>query len=128
MVPAADRLEAVFQRVDSYGIGRRPAENKNFFDFRCAYGEQQLADQLRDFLDAMVADNPRFFQLLARNVLPLSPPIGLFGNFVVESVDEHRNAFDIKSAMMPIVDYARIYALKHRIQGNQYARAAEWAA
>ncbi len=76
----------------------------------------------------MVAGNPRFFQLLARNVLPLSPPIGLFGKFVVESVDEHRKAFDIKSAMMPIVDYARIYALKHGVPRHQHAGAAAGAA
>jgi CBS domain-containing protein len=33
----------------------------------------------------------------------------------VESKGEHRNKFDIKSAMTPIVDFARIYALKHKI-------------
>ena len=63
----------------------------------------------------VIGQNPRFFQLLARNVLQLSPPIGFFGNFVVESVGENKKAFDIKSSMMPIVDYARIYALQHNI-------------
>ncbi|MCP4716767.1 MAG: hypothetical protein GY868_16720, partial [Deltaproteobacteria bacterium] len=38
---------------------------------------------------------------------------GFFGNFVVESVGNQGQAFDIKSAMMPIVDWARIYALQH---------------
>jgi PAS domain S-box-containing protein len=112
----------VWKRYFSEWIHAASAEDllktKIFFDFRCAYGEDGLAAQLRDFLTAMVADNQRFFQLLARNVLPLSPPIGLFGKFVVESVDEHRKAFDIKSAMMPIVDYARIYALKHAVQAT----------
>ncbi len=88
---------------------------KIFFDFRCAYGEIALVDELRNFLNEIVSNNPRFFQLLARNVLTLSPPIGFFGNFVVESFGEHRNVFDIKSSMLPIVDYARIYALKHKI-------------
>jgi CBS domain-containing protein len=91
---------------------------KIFFDFRNAYGEQNLVDQLRDYLDEIVSDNPRFFQLLARNVLALSPPIGFFGNFVVESVGEHRNVFDIKSSMLPIVDYARIYAINHTIRAT----------
>jgi len=91
---------------------------KIFFDFRCAYGEQELVNQLRDYLDEIVSSNPRFFQLLARNVLALSPPIGLFGTFVVESVGEHRNVFDIKSSMLPIVDYARIYALNHKIRAT----------
>ncbi len=39
----------------------------------------------------------------------------MFGKFVVESVGDQRKAFDIKSSMMPIVDYARIYALQHNI-------------
>ena len=30
----------------------------------------------------------------------------------MESKGEHRDAFDIKSAMMPIVDFARVYSLK----------------
>jgi len=88
---------------------------KIFFDFRCGYGEGNFTRQLREYLDEIVADNNRFFQLLARNVLPLSPPIGFFGNFVIESVGEDKKAFDIKSSMMPIVDYARIYALKNKI-------------
>jgi PAS domain S-box-containing protein len=88
---------------------------KIFFDFRSAYGEQEFIRLLRTHLSDIVSQNPRFFQLLARNVLQLSPPIGFFGNFVVESVGEQRKAFDIKSSMMPIVDYARIYAVQHNI-------------
>jgi PAS domain S-box-containing protein len=91
---------------------------KIFFDFRSAYGAQELVSQLRDYLDEIVSSNPRFFQLLARNVLALSPPIGFFGNFAVESVGDHRNVFDIKSSMLPIVDYARIYALNHKIRAT----------
>jgi CBS domain-containing protein len=100
------------------GTGEDLLRTKIFFDFRNAYGEQSLVDQLRDYLDEIVSDNPRFFQLLARNVLELGPPIGFFGNFVVESVGEHRNVFDIKSSMLPIVDYARIYAIHHTIRAT----------
>ena len=35
---------------------------------------------------------------------------------MVASKGEHRNTFDIKSAMMPIVDFARIYALKNSLE------------
>ena len=34
---------------------------------------------------------------------------------MVEPKGAHKDAFDIKAAMMPIVDLARIYALKHTI-------------
>jgi CBS domain-containing protein len=35
---------------------------------------------------------------------------------VVESKGEHQRALDIKSAMTPIVDFARVYALKNKIE------------
>jgi len=59
-----------------------------------------------------------FFRHLTENALFFKPPIGFFRNFVVESKGEHRNTFDIKSAMMPIVDLARIYALQHRLEAT----------
>jgi PAS domain S-box-containing protein len=88
---------------------------KIFFDFRSGFGEQAYAKELREYLDEILPNNPRFFQLFVRNVLPWSPPISIFGNIVVESVGENRRVFDIKSSMMPIVDYARIYALNNKI-------------
>jgi CBS domain-containing protein len=89
---------------------------KIFFDFRTAYGEESFEHSLREHLNQIVPDNSRFFQMLARNILPMAPPVGLFGNFIVESSGANRGSFDIKSSMMPIVDYARIYALKNKIK------------
>jgi CBS domain-containing protein len=91
---------------------------KIFFDFRTAYGDESFENELRDHLNQIVPDNSRFFQILARNILPMAPPIGFFGNFIVESSGANRGSFDIKSAMMPIVDFARIYALKNRIRSS----------
>jgi len=99
---------------------------KIFFDFRNGYGEESFSLTLREHLDTLVDKNPRFFQMLARNILPMAPPIGLFGNFVVESDGEHRGSFDIKSTMIPIVDFARIYALNNKIHAtNTLARLQE---
>ena len=39
-----------------------------------------------------------------------------FRNFVVESKGPHRNCLNIKRAITPVVDFARIYALKHNIE------------
>jgi CBS domain-containing protein len=91
---------------------------KIFFDFRSAYGEKTFAHDLRIYLDSILVKNPRFFQMLARNILPMAPPVGLFGNFVVETEGKHRGSFDIKSSMMPIVDFARIYALNNNIHAT----------
>ncbi len=87
-----------------------------FFDFRAGYGDTALIDGLRQHLFKALVGWPGFFRHLAENALYFTPPIGFFRNFVVESKGEHRNAFDIKAAMQPIVDYARIYALNNRLE------------
>jgi CBS domain-containing protein len=87
-----------------------------FFDFRHGFGETVLIDALRRHLFNSLEGWSGFFRHLTENALHFKPPIGFFRNFVVESKGEHRSALDIKSAMTPIVDFARIYALKHKIE------------
>ncbi|MFW6332061.1 MAG: DUF294 nucleotidyltransferase-like domain-containing protein [Thermodesulfobacteriota bacterium] len=87
-----------------------------FFDFRGAYGDMNLVSELRKFLFDSLGGWAGFFRHLTENGLHFRPPIGFFRNFVVESKGRHRNQFDIKSAMTPIVDFARIYALKNQIE------------
>ena len=87
-----------------------------FFDFRVGYGDADLINELRGHLFDSLAGWPGFFRHLAENALFFTPPIGFFRNFLVESKGEHRDSFDIKAAMQPVVDYARIYALNHRIE------------
>ena len=87
-----------------------------FFDFRGAYGDMTLIDSLRGCLFGSVGRRKGFLRHLTENALHFRPPIGFFRNFVVESKGEHRNKFDIKRAMVPIVDFARIYALQNRIK------------
>jgi len=87
-----------------------------FFDFRGAYGDTVLIDELRRHLFGSLAGWPGFFRHLTENALYFTPPIGFFRNFLVESKGQHRDTFNIKAAMQPVVDYARIYALRHRVE------------
>ncbi len=87
-----------------------------FFDFRGAYGDFSLIDDLRRFLFGSLVGWSGFFRHLTENALHFKPPLGFFRNFVVESKGEHRNKLDIKSAMTPIVDFARIHALQNSIE------------
>lgn len=87
-----------------------------FFDYRGAYGDMELPAQLRRRLFASFAARPNFFRYLTENSLMVKPPLGFFGNFIVESKGEHRDSFDIKSSMTTIVNIARIYALKNGIE------------
>ncbi len=89
-----------------------------FFDFRGIRGELDLVDDLRAHLFHSLKGWLGFFRNLTENALYFRPPIGFFRNIVVESKGEHKNSFDLKRAMLPIVDFARIYALKHNIKAT----------
>ena len=86
-----------------------------FFDFRSLYGNSELSDELRSFIFETSDGQAGFFQQLAKNSLVHRPPVGLLGKIMVESKGEHQETFDIKSAIMPISDFARIYSLKKRV-------------
>ena len=90
-------------------------ESNIFFDLRGGCGNMELVDELRLFLFESLEGWTRFFRDLAVNALGFKAPLGFFRNFVVESKGEHRNKFDIKKSMTPIVDIARTYALKNNI-------------
>ncbi len=87
-----------------------------FFDFRGGYGDFTLIDKLRNHLFRSLEGWSGFFRNMTENALHFKPPMGFFRNFVVESKGRHRNAFNIKSAMMPIVDFARIFSLEAKIE------------
>jgi CBS domain-containing protein len=89
-----------------------------FFDFRYGFGDIQLVEALRDHLHGAIGRWTGFLRYMTENALHFKPPLGFFRNFVVESKGKHRDALDIKSAMTPIVDFARIYALKNGIQAT----------
>jgi CBS domain-containing protein len=87
-----------------------------FFDFRGAYGDENLVMDLRRHLDGLLAtERPEFFFHLAQSTLQFKPPVGLFGRIQTESADGDREALNLKSALVPVVNFARIYSLKHRV-------------
>lgn len=83
-----------------------------YFDFRWAWGSRQLSHDLKNYLFDSLEGWSGFFRNMVENALYFKPPLGFFRNIVVESKGEHKDSFDIKRAMMPIIDFARIYALK----------------
>jgi CBS domain-containing protein len=94
-----------------------------FFDFKGTYGDLTLATQLKDHLFASIQGWSGFLRNMTENALYFKPPIGLFGKLKVESRGQHKNAFDIKYAMLPITDVTRVFALKNNIyQTNTLGR------
>ncbi len=94
-----------------------------FFDFRGTWGHFDLADQLKLFLLNSIGNWSGFLRNMTENTLYFKPPITRFGKFVVETKGRLKGALDIKIALLPIIDFARVYALKNQIsQTNTLAR------
>ena len=95
-----------------------------FFDFRVLSGEPTLARNLREYIFQEVHDKPIFLYKLALDTIHFRPPTTLLGKIYSESQAE--KYIDLKKTMLHFVNYARIYALKHRVhETNTIARITE---
>jgi len=88
------------------------------FDFRCVHGEQQLARELRAWVFDQMEAYPLFYLHFAQNALLYKPPLSLLGNLQTTSSDEGVKALSLKEALMPVVNSARLYSLRHRIDST----------
>ena len=78
-----------------------------------------MAD-LKDHINILLKNNPSFLVFMTQNALLYKPPVNFYGNIVLGSDNE---SFDIKSSIVPMVNVARIYALKYDIEdGNTIER------
>lgn len=89
-----------------------------FFDFRHIYGDIQLSEELRHYINEYASKNERFFIFLAQNMLQYHAPINIFGNIVLKTKGTDFNTFNIKEALIPIVSFARIYAIKYQLKSQ----------
>ncbi|MBU4487116.1 MAG: PAS domain S-box protein, partial [Candidatus Delongbacteria bacterium] len=85
-----------------------------FFDIRCDYGEDKLVQELQGFIHEKVEQHPQFFIHFAQNCLIYKEPLNLLGRIKAESKDGAKT-FNIKDNLIPIVNFARLYALKNNI-------------
>jgi PAS domain S-box-containing protein len=87
-----------------------------FFDFRTVYGAAELAQELRRHIHAALQDAPAFYHHFAQNALTFKPPFRLPGNiYLGGGATEHAGEINLKDAMMPMVSFARLYALRHQV-------------
>jgi CBS domain-containing protein len=102
-----------FSRFDDWIRNSDPVALLNasiFFDFRSLHGDAALVDRLREFLIENVKDRPVFLRQMASNAVQTRPPLGLFGDIVVQGGEG--GTIDLKSqASRVFVDCARILAL-----------------
>lgn len=83
-----------------------------FFDFRSVYGEEKLTDKLHEVVSSGIKVNPQFIYHLAHNAFNTKVQHVSGGNILSE---KHADVVDLKSAVVPIILFARTYALQHNI-------------
>ena len=87
-----------------------------FFDFRTVFGEAELTQRLRLAMFSALKERPAVFNYFAQNALQFRPPFRLLGNvYLGGGSSEHGGEINLKDAMMPIVAFARLYALRHSL-------------
>jgi PAS domain S-box-containing protein len=87
-----------------------------FFDFRTVYGNADLTLELRRTIHATLANEPAFFHHFAGNAVQFKPPFRLLGNiYLGGGATEHAGEINLKDAMLTMVSFARLYALRHQI-------------
>jgi PAS domain S-box-containing protein len=85
-----------------------------FFDIRCAFGSDELVQELKEYVQALTQKNPEFFIHYANNCLQYKAPLTLFGNLKTQK-QGGKKTINIKESLKPIETFARIYALKHNL-------------
>lgn len=86
-----------------------------FFDFRAVYGEDEFAESLKKHILVESKKNSAYLHILAQSTINLKPQVGFWGNILLETAGAPPETVNIKKTIMPIVNFARIYALKYGI-------------
>ncbi len=86
------------------------------FDLRAISGETALFTGLQDDTLALAKANSIFVRHMIGNSLKHTPPLGLFRGIAPIRSGAHKNTIDLKHAgVVPVVDLARVYALRGAI-------------
>lgn len=97
------------------------------FDRRVLWGNQNMESDFQKAFEEGVQEHPGFIARLGKIASEKKPPIGIFGNFIVEKSGEHKNELDVKlRAVLPIVESVRVLCLVHGItKTNTFERLEE---
>ena len=87
-----------------------------FLDFRPVYGQDYLAQTLRDYTLRLFRTTPALLHFLTSDALSHRVPLNLFKHVILEKNKDHKNEVDLKkSACVHIVDCIRIFAMRESI-------------
>ena len=90
-----------------------------FFDFRPLYGQDELVDELHEWLLPRPPQHPRFLRAMCEDALGCSPSLGWLGNFVFDGGNRFPHTIDLKTrGARPFIDAARIWTLQHGVRAT----------
>jgi CBS domain-containing protein len=104
---------------DQWVVGIEPETQVRFgifFDFRTAYGEKALTDELRQHLFNLLSDSRGFFLHLAEIAKRFDSHLNVFGNINLEKKGAHKNTLEIKSTVESVVFITRLFAFLYKIE------------
>jgi PAS domain S-box-containing protein len=84
-----------------------------FFDFRAVWGDESAAADLRRHIFACVTERPVFLRHLAADTMEFRTPLDVLGRIRPDHPGEDQ--IDLKGALLHIVNFARIYSLRHQV-------------
>ena len=88
-----------------------------FFDFRSAWGNPAMAEELRRFVTATASGNHAFLREMYEDDVGHGVALGWFGRFITESDDpQFKGQMNLKhTATLPLVEAMRLLALRDGI-------------
>ena len=113
-----DRWKAYFSKWINDSTPQDILDAAIFFDFRYIHGDQQLVTQLRAHVNRASANKPVFYYHMAQAVLKFKPPLNMFGRIVGRDKGADALEVDIKKAMMPVLTFARLYAIREKLDST----------
>lgn len=106
-----DRFALWFSQADNISF----LDIHVFFDMSVAWGEERLVDDLKDSIDSLASGQSEFYAHFARNCLQYKTPLNALGQ-LRSSERDGRTVINIKDCLIPLVNFARLYALKFGIR------------
>ena len=89
-----------------------------FFDFRVAWGETDMADDLRHHVTSLVGNNPTFLREMYEDDQDNGTALGWFGRFITEKDEEdYLGQMNLKqTGTLPLVEAMRLLSLREGIE------------
>jgi PAS domain S-box-containing protein len=108
--------KAYFHKWINTANGKDLLDINIFFDIRAVHGEAGFVADLHKHIRQLTEANPAYLYHLTQNTLFLKPQVGFWGNILLETAGAPPETVNIKESIMPVVNFARIYALRHHAE------------